>query len=154
MKFFDWVQSLQTQAYKDNFHGKLVKLENGFSQIFYLQCHSKNQYKSSAWMLVRCGSWNFDEKFINEKIVRKWPSVWMCRHIFTWSWISMYGYAIHTHGQMSLPISELVVHCLEAWSFLEPARTINVIFGIKKQTMFRTNYLANHMKQTIFGNQY
>ena len=56
VKFFDWVQSLQTQAYKDNFHGKLIKLENGFSQIFYLQCHSKNQYKSSAWMLVRCGS--------------------------------------------------------------------------------------------------
>ena len=30
------------QAYKDNFHGKLVKLENSFSQNFYLQSQSKN----------------------------------------------------------------------------------------------------------------
>merc|ERR1711981_1287245 len=34
LHFCDGVQSLQTQAYKDNFHGKLVKLKNGFSQIF------------------------------------------------------------------------------------------------------------------------
>ena len=35
-------------------------------------------------MFVRCGSWNFEEKFKNEKFVRKWPSVWMC-HV-SWIW--------------------------------------------------------------------
>ena len=84
LEIFDQDQSLQTHAYWDNFHGKLVKLERVFSQLFYFQCHSENQYKSSACMLVSCGNWNFDSKCQTKKLVRKLPSVWM-RHV-SWIW--------------------------------------------------------------------
>ena len=84
VEIFDQDQSLQTHAYWDYFHGKLVKLESVFSQLFYFQCHSENQYKSSACMLVSCGNWNFDSKCQTKKLVRKLPSVWM-RHV-SWIW--------------------------------------------------------------------
>ena len=84
VEIFDQDQSLQTHAYWDYFHGKLVKLESVFSQLFYFQCHSENQYKSSACMLVSCGNWNFGSKCQTKKLVRKLPSVWM-RHV-SWIW--------------------------------------------------------------------
>ena len=48
VKIFDWVQSLQT---RDNFHGKLVKFKNGFSQVFVFNVIPKTNTK------VRYGCW-------------------------------------------------------------------------------------------------
>ena len=75
-------------------------------------------------MFVRCGSWNFEEKFKNEKFVRKWPSVWMC-HV-SWIWPPYF----HLILNLNIRLFEFEVS-FTAKSFLNPVYRR----GRQKQTL-------------------
>ena len=99
VKIFDWVQSLQTRDYRDNFHGKLVKLKNGFSQAFVFNVIPKTNTKVGYGCL-----WGVAVEILkkNSKMKNLFENdlLYECvtfhefgRHIFTWSWISIYSCA-------------------------------------------------------------
>ena len=97
VKIFQWVQSLQSQAYWDHFHRILVKFQNGFSQVFVSNVVPKTNTKVQHG----CG-WGVAVEISTKKAkIKKLVEnnhLYECvrfyefgRQIFTWSWISIYG---------------------------------------------------------------
>ena len=96
VKIFDQDQSLQTHACWDYFHGKLVKLEIGFSQVFISNVIPKTNTKvwHGCWWDVAIEILTLSAKlkkmYANYHLYECVTLTEFSRYFFTWSWISMH----------------------------------------------------------------